>query len=100
MANVLLRGLDEATLSRLRSSARRRGISVNRLITETLQQLHRGSEEGFDDLDALAGTWSKAEADAFSAAIAPFSEIDAALWAAEPKAAYRVKRRAGRRSRR
>jgi len=51
----------------------------------------------FHDLDELAGRWSEPEARAFSLAVAPFSQIDAALWAAEPKTAYRVKRRAGRR---
>lgn len=97
MANVLLRGLDIAMLSRLRADARRRGISVNRLIIETLRSA-QGRNETFDDLDSLAGRWSKSEADDFAAAIAPFSEIDPALWAEQPKAAYRVKRRrSGRR---
>jgi hypothetical protein len=91
MPNVLLRGLDAATLSRLRADARRRGISVNRLIVETLQRRNAGGET-FDDLDALAGRWSKAEAESFAAAVAPFSEIDSSLWAEQPKAAYRVKR--------
>jgi plasmid stability protein len=95
MANVLLRGLDAPTLSRLRAQARRRGISVNRLIVETLKRAHAGGET-FDDLDALAGRWSEREAEAFAAAVAPFCEIDAELWAAQPKAAYRVKRRPGR----
>jgi hypothetical protein len=98
MANVLLRGLDPATLAGLRADARRRGISVNRLIVETLQREHAGSDS-FDDLEGLAGSWSKAEGDAFAAATAPFSEIDAGLWAAQPKAGYRVKR-APRRPRR
>lgn len=92
MADVLVRGLDAATLSRLRAQARRRGISVNRLIVETLRQRHAGADT-FDDLDRLAGRWSKAEADAFDAAVAPFSKIDAALWAEQPRAGYRVKRR-------
>ena len=96
MPNVLLRGLDAATLSRLRADARRRGISVNRLIVETLQRQGAGAKE-HDDLDALAGRWSKAEGEAFAAAVAPFSEIDPTLWAAQPKAAYRVRRRARRR---
>jgi hypothetical protein len=96
MPNVLLRGLDAATLSRLRADARRRGISVNRLIVETLQRERPGAEQ-HDDLDALAGRWSKAEGDAFAAAVAPFSEIDPTLWAAQPKAAYRVPRRRARR---
>lgn len=100
MANLSLRGLDRSTLSRLKTNARRRGVSVNRLIVETLQQQYSAGPRTFDDLDALAGTWSKAEADAFAIAVAPFAEIDASLWAAEPKAPYRVKRAAKGRSRR
>jgi len=100
MADLSLRGLDRSTLSRLKSNARRRGISVNRLIVETLQQKYSVGTKTFDDLDALAGTWTKAEADAFSAAVAPFEEIDPGLWAAEPKTAYRVKRTAKRQPRR
>ena len=96
MADISLRGLDNPTLSRIRSNAKRRGVSVNRLIVETLRQQYAGSETAFDDLDALAGAWSKAEANAFDVAVAPFADIDAALWATEPKAAYRAKR-AGRR---
>ncbi len=98
MANVLLRGLDAATLARLRAHARRRGVSVNRLIVETLQRRH-ATGETYDDLDALAGCWSKSEADAFATAIAPLSEIDPALWVEEPKAPYRT-RRPRRRSKR
>lgn len=84
IANLSLRGLDRSTLSRLKSNARHRGISVNRLIIETLQQHYSVGTRNFDDLDALAGTWTKAQADAFAAAVAPFGEIDPSLWAAEP----------------
>lgn len=98
LADVLVRGLDAATLARLRADARRRGVSVNRLIVETLQREHAGGQTT-DDLDALAGSWSKAEAEDFAAAVAPFSEIDRGLWAAQPGAAYRAKRRRGRRRR-
>src|SRR3954462_1925052 len=96
MANVLLRGLDAATLSRLRADARRRGISVNRLIVETLQRQHAAGGT-YQDLDTLAGLWANAEAATFDAGVAPFSEIDRALWAAQPRAAYRVKRSRKRR---
>ncbi len=97
MANVLVRGLDTGTLARLRAKARRRGISVNRLIVETLQR-DEAAATSFDDLGALAGTWSKAEGDAFDAAVSPFAEIDPELWAkdkkaAQPKGNYRAKRR-------
>ena len=95
MANISLRGLDSPTLSRIKSNARRRGVSVNRLIVETLQRQYSGGT-AFDDLDGLAGAWTKGEADEFAAAVSPFAEIDAALWATEPKAVYRV-RRAGKR---
>jgi hypothetical protein len=91
MSNISLRGLDPSTLQRIKSNARRRGISVNRLILETLQQQYAGGDQAFDDLDALAGAWSRTEAEAFAAAIAPLGEIEPGLWTAEPGAAYRVK---------
>ena len=99
MANISLRGLDAATLSRLKSSAHRRKTSVNRLIVETLRQQYAAADKTFDDLDALAGTWSKPQAAEFAAAVAPFAKIDVELWAAEPKAAYRVKPAAKRKPR-
>ena len=67
MANISLRGLDSPTLSRIKSNARRRGVSVNRLIVENLQRQYSGGGTEFDDLDVLAGAWTKAEADAFAA---------------------------------
>ena len=92
MPNLSLRALDASTLSRIKSTARRRRISVNRLIVDTLRQQYGAAGQCYDDLDALAGKWSKAEADAFDAATAPFAAIDAGLWAAEPKALYRARR--------
>ena len=99
MANLSLRGLDASTLTRIKSSARRRKVSVNRLIIETLQQHYATGEQTFDDLDTLAGSWSKSDAEEFSAAIAPFEEIDAHLWAQQRKAVYQVKPAATRKSR-
>jgi len=99
MANISLRGLDAPTLSRIKSSARRRKISVNRLIVETLRQQYAPGDQAFDDLDFLAGAWSKSEAAEFDATVEPFGEIDAGLWAAEQKAVYRVKPAAKRRPR-
>lgn len=93
VANLSLRGLDQATLARIKSSARQRKISVNRLIVETLRQQYAAGGEVFDDLDALAGTWSKADGRAFDAAVVPFAEIDAQLWAAQPAATYKVARK-------
>ncbi len=100
MPNLSLRDLDDATLARIRSIARRRGVSVNRLILETLRRQYGARTRDYDDLDTLAGAWTKAEADEFDAAVAPFSEIDSALWAAQPKAAYRATARTRRKARR
>ena len=90
MPNISLRDLDTDTLSRIKSTARRQKLSVNRLIVDTLRQHYAPAKRAPDGLDALAGSWSKAEAAEFNAAIAPFGEIDPALWVAEPTAVYRV----------
>ena len=66
---------------------------------ETLQLQYAAGDKTFDDLDALAGTWSKPEAAEFAAAVAPFAEIEAGLWAAEPKATYGVRPAAKSKSR-
>ena len=85
MANLSVRGVGEKSLQRLKQTAKRRGVSVNRLITDILN-----SETGltpaaklpamFHDLDKLAGTWSAAEARAFDEAIASFRQIDEEHW--------------------
>ncbi len=98
MANISLRGLDDPTLSRIKTNARRRKVSVNRLIVETLREHYSAATRQFDDLDALAGSWSKAESAAFESAVAPFSEIDAALWPGSAKAKVRSRLAAKRRS--
>jgi hypothetical protein len=100
MPNLSVRGLDRATLARIRSVARLRRVSVNRVIIETLREQYASSEPKVGDLDRLAGTWSKAEADEFDAAIAPFGEVDRHLWATGPKARSRAKRKLKPRTRR
>jgi hypothetical protein len=97
MANLSLRGLDAATLARIRSSARRLKVSVNRLIVEILQRQYAPPERTRDAVDRLAGSWSKAEADEFDRAIAEFSKIDPEVWAGQERASYRVKRARKRR---
>ena len=90
MPNLSLRGVDASTLARIKASARRRKLSVNRVIVETLQQQFRAAGPVNDGLLALAGKWSAAQADEFDAAVAPFGEVEAGLWAAEPAARYGV----------
>jgi hypothetical protein len=59
----------------MRSRTRRR-ISVNRLIVEPSPRQYAAGYQEFDDLDALVGAWSRAEAAGFAKVIAPFAEID------------------------
>jgi hypothetical protein len=85
MANLSVRGVAEKSLQRIKQTAKRRGVSVNRVITEMLD-----AESGLasaakpiavhDELDKLAGTWDAAEARAFDEATASFAQIDEGLW--------------------
>ena len=85
MANLSVRGVAEESLLRIKQTAKRRGLSVNRLITDMLN-----AEAGLapaakpfaihHDLDKLAGTWNAAEARAFDKATASFGQIDEGLW--------------------
>jgi hypothetical protein len=84
MPNLSVRGVAEKSLQRIKQTAKRRGVSVNRLITDVLN-----AETGLapakpfaihHDLDKLAGTWNAAEARAFDAATASFGQVDKGLW--------------------
>lgn len=78
-----LRGIDQETRRRLKEEAARQGVSLNTLIlryirrgvglAETDRLLHH-------DLDALAGTWSEEEAEAFRQAVQGFEAPDKELW--------------------
>lgn len=84
MASMSIRGLDDQTLARLKTKAEQEGSSLNSVVLRLLQ----GSETAipadtlkkFDDLDALAGTWSNEEAQAFERNAAAFAEVDTMLW--------------------
>ena len=82
MGTISVRGLSDQQLAALMEVASRLSISMNRL------ELHRlthhqevANPSGTAALEALAGTWSQEEADAFTAAIAPMERVDPELWA-------------------
>ncbi|MBV5298206.1 MAG: hypothetical protein JZU64_08740 [Rhodoferax sp.] len=84
MASMSIRGLDEQLLAQLKSQAADCGSSLNALVLKLLEgagkPLATQALKQFDDLDALAGTWSSEDAQAFSRATAAFDQIDAAQW--------------------
>lgn len=84
MASMSIRGLDDQALARLKSQAEQEGSSLNSLVLRLLQgtgtDRQSSALQKFDDLDALAGTWSKQEAQAFERNTAAFAEVDATLW--------------------
>jgi hypothetical protein len=84
MATMTLRGIDEQTAQALKEKASREGISVNALTVKLLRE-SLGIEKNkrtkfYDDLDYLAGTWSKEEAASFERAIAPLEKVDEDMW--------------------
>ena len=80
MAAISVRGLEAQQLQDLKNEARRQGISLNKLALQRLTGSRDNAAAADDDLDALAGTWSQNEADAFHAAIAPLEQVDPELW--------------------
>lgn len=85
MANLSIRGLNDRALAELKRRALQEDASVNTLVLRLieqgvgLQRLKPGLQRK-DDLDALAGQWQAADAQAFEAATAPFADLDPGLW--------------------
>jgi hypothetical protein len=82
---LTLRGIDPALRAALEAEAGRLGLSLNAVALKILRDSLGLAETAdlFHDLDALAGAWTTAEAEAFAAATQAFEEIDLALWPTE-----------------
>lgn len=84
MANINLRGLEDELMLRLKEMAKAKKTSVNALLLEFVRQglgiAKKREETIFNELDYLAGTWEKSDADAFKAATKDFDKIDEDLW--------------------
>lgn len=85
MATMSIRGIEDAVVARLKQRARREGGSLNSVVVKLLEErtdqpAKRREPRTFDDLDALAGTWSASDAKRFAQGVAPFGEVDPQLW--------------------
>ncbi len=85
MANLSIRGLNPSDLAALKALALQGNDSINSLVLRLLNQ-GLGKTQGkpvqrrYDDLDALAGTWSTDDAAAFAAASAGLDAVEPELW--------------------
>ncbi len=81
---LTIRSIDSSLRAALEREAARRGKSLNKtvlaLLAERLGLADSSSAAPHDDLDELAGTWSKSEAARFEEALGAQRQVDAKLW--------------------
>ena len=84
MSQITLRGMDDEVEKAIRSIARRKGKSLNRVILEMIYE-HTGRKKRSEEpqgrsLRKLAGGWSRKQADEFLESIKSCEQIDEAMW--------------------
>lgn len=81
---ITLRSISVALRAALEAEAERRGQSLNKTVLALLSERLGLSDEKrpieYEDLDELAGTWTKAEAGRFEDALRAQRQVDAKLW--------------------
>ncbi len=81
---LTIRTIGSRLRAALEQEAARRGQSLNKtvlaLLGERLGLADSTTSITHDDLDELAGTWSKAEASRFDEALQAQRQVDAKLW--------------------
>jgi hypothetical protein len=84
MKAVTLRKLPAKLAKAIRQEANRKGTSINKAVISLLENRPTGRSKNrsavHDDLDSLAGSWSKKEAADFDKALAAQRTIDPELW--------------------
>ena len=85
MKQLTIRGVDADLAQALKREASRRDTSVNRLVVSLLKESVGLDNSGsrtmeYDDLDALAGTWSQEAYDEFTNRLRDQRQIDQELW--------------------
>ena len=82
---ITLRNLPKKLDQTIQRRAKEKGISVNKavitLLEEQLEMKSKKPSVEYHDLDNLAGSWTKAEADAFDKTLTKQRAIDLELWA-------------------
>ena len=83
-ANFNLRGIEPKIMAKLKLEAKRGNTSVNVIILELIKRgigySNQVTRPVYHELDDLAGTWTKQEADEFTSNTQYFEKIDEDLW--------------------
>lgn len=86
MKQLTLRGFDAELERRLRATARRNGVSLNKAALDLLRR-GAGMKPGTPEpdsvgnaLDAFIGNWTARDVDELLAAVEPLEAIDEELW--------------------
>ena len=80
---ITIQQIDDITRTWLQQESRRRGVNLEEMVLTLIRegmQAERTTLPEYHDLDALAGTWSDADANEFLRNTADFEKIDEALW--------------------
>ena len=86
MKAVTLRGLPPDIADAIRKEANRKGMSLNKAVISLLanrmgvREKKKNRQTRHDELDDLAGSWSKKEAAEFEKSLAAQRTIDLDLW--------------------
>ena len=82
MKTMTIRNIPSELAQALDKERRRRGLSLNRTVLALLRNALgvQNAAKRSNGLRQLAGTWSEAEYQQFEQAVAPFGEIDEAMW--------------------
>ena len=82
MKAITVRNVPAELAESLEREKRCRGVSLNRTVLSLLSEALGVSGPGprNNGLRRLAGTWTEAEFKEFEQAVAPFEEIDDAIW--------------------
>jgi plasmid stability protein len=85
MNAITIRNLPPDLARTIREKARTEGTSLNRTVINLLRERAAANKSGrqrtrYRDLDALAGSWTKAQAAEFEKELAAQRKIDPELW--------------------
>ena len=84
MKTLTIRGIDEKLAQAIKRESRKRKTSINQITLKILKKAVGISDDPvfkeYDDLNHLAGTWTKKEEDEFLKKTKEFRKIDKENW--------------------